>query len=123
LITPKVMGLVKNPSTDSKTNSIPFQIGETVYVKNAQGKFRFKAKVSAPNAGFSINPITGDDISTVNDYTANLAFINVDTHSLADQAKGSYYGSPKINDYLVGETSGAIAKVSNKDLVSDQKGN
>ena len=122
LVTPKVMGLVKNPSTDSKTNSIPFQIGETVYVKNANGKFRFKAKVSAPNAGFSINPITGDDISTVNDYTANLAFINIDTHSLADQAKGSYYGSPKINDYIVGETSGAIAKVSSKDLVSDQKG-
>ena len=31
LLTPKVMGLVKDPSTDAKTNNIPFQIGETVY--------------------------------------------------------------------------------------------
>ncbi|BCU95378.1 MAG: hypothetical protein CM15mV8_2220 [Caudoviricetes sp.] len=26
LITPKVMGVVKDPSTDAKTNNIPFQI-------------------------------------------------------------------------------------------------
>ena len=51
-----------------------------------------------------------------------MAFINIDTKSLADQAKGTYYGSPKINDYIVGETSGAIAKVNNKDLVTDKKG-
>ena len=33
LITPKIVGVVKDPSTDSQTNNIPFQIGETVYVK------------------------------------------------------------------------------------------
>ena len=52
-----------------------------------------------------------------------MTFINIDTKSLADQAKGSYYGSPKINDYLVGETSGAVAKVSSKDMITDKKGN
>ena len=52
-----------------------------------------------------------------------MTFINIDTKSLADQVKGNYYGSPKINDYLVGETSGAVAKVSSKDLVTDKKGN
>ncbi|BCU98567.1 MAG: hypothetical protein CM15mV22_1990 [Eurybiavirus sp.] len=52
-----------------------------------------------------------------------MTFINIDTKSLADQAKGTYYGSPKINDYIVGETSGAIARVSNKDMVTDKKGN
>jgi len=123
LITPKIMGLVKDPSTDAQTNNIPFQIGETVYVKKGNGKFRFKARVSAPNENFEINPIDGTDISTTTDYTSNLTFINIDTKSLADQVKGNYYGSPKINDYLVGETSGAVAKVSNKDLVTDKKGN
>ena len=129
LITPKIMGLVKDPTTDAKTNSIPFQIGETVYVKKGnvstqkgQNAFRFKARVSAPNEQYSINPLDGTDISGTSDYTSNLAFINIDTHALADQAKGSYYGSPKINDYIVGETSGAVAKVSNKDLVSDKSG-
>ena len=123
LITPKVMGVVKDPSTDAQTNNIPFQIGETVYVKKGNGKFRFKARVSAPNENITINPLDGTDISTTTDYTSNLTFINIDTKSLADQVKGNYYGSPKLNDYLVGETSGAVAKVSNKDLVTDKRGN
>jgi len=123
LITPKIIGLVKDPSTDAQTNNIPFQIGETVYVKKGNGKFRFKARVSAPNENIAINPLDGTDISTTTDYTSNLTFINIDTKSLADQVKGSYYGSPKLNDYLVGETSGAVAKVSSKDLVTDKKGN
>ena len=123
LITPKVIGVVKDPSTDAQTNNIPFQIGETVYVKKGNGKFRFKARVSAPNENIAINPLDGTDISTTTDYTSNLTFINIDTKSLADQVKGNYYGSPKLNDYLVGETSGAVAKVSSKDLVTDKKGN
>ena len=123
LITPKVIGVTKDPSTDAQTNNIPFQIGETVYVKKGNGKFRFKARVAAPNENFAINPLDGTDISTTSDYTSNLTFINIDTKSLADQVKGNYYGSPKLNDYLVGETSGAVAKVSSKDLVTDKKGN
>ena len=123
LITPKILGVIKDPSTDAQTNNIPFQIGETVYVKKGNGKFRFKARVSAPNENISINPLDGTDISTTTDYTSNLTFINIDTKSLADQVKGNYYGSPKLNDYLVGETSGAVAKVSNKDLVTDKRGN
>ena len=123
LITPKIIGVVKDPSTDSKTNNIPFQIGETVIVKKGNGKIRFSARIASPNENIEINPIDGTDISTITDYTSNLTFINIDTKSLADQVKGSYYGSPKINDYLIGETSGAIAKVANKDLITDKKGN
>ena len=123
LITPKIIGVVKDPSTDSKTNNIPFQIGETVIVKKGNKKIRFSARIAAPNENMQINPIDGTDISTTTDYTSNLTFINIATKSLADQVKGSYYGSPKINDYLVGETSGAVAKVSNKDLITDKKGN
>ena len=126
LITPKIMGVIKDTSTDPKTNNIPFQIGETVSVSAttapAKPVIRFKGKVSAPNDGFQINPLDGTDISSTTDYTSNLAFINIDTRSLGDQAKGTYFGSPKINDYIIGETSGAIAKVSNKDLITDKKG-
>ncbi len=122
LVTPKVIGVVKDPSTDAQTNSIPFQIGETIHVRKGNGKFRFKGRVAAPNDGFEINPLDGADITSISDYKSNLSFVNIDTKSLADQAKGTYYGSPKINDYLVGETSGAIAKVSSKDLITDKKG-
>ena len=130
LITPKIIGVTKDSSTDPKTNSIPFQVGETVHCVKGKNKvttqgtkgFRFKARVSAPNEGYEINPLDGSDIQSTNDYTSNLGFINIDTKSLADQAKGTYYGSPKINDYIIGETSGAIAKVTNKDLITDKKG-
>ena len=37
LITPKIIGLTKDPSSDPKTNNIPFQVGETVRV-NKQGR-------------------------------------------------------------------------------------
>ena len=121
-ITPKIIGLVKDVNVDSKVNSIPFQIGETAYVKDANGNFRFKVRIVAPNENMTINPIDGSDISALNDYTSNLNFINIDTKSLADQAKGSYYGSPKLNDYIVGTTSGAIAKVTDKSLISDSAG-
>ena len=67
--------------------------------------------------------LKGTDIKSIRDYKSNWTFINIDTKALADQAKGTYYGSPKINDYIVGETSGAIAKISNKDMVTDKKGN
>jgi hypothetical protein len=122
-ITPKVIGLTKDSALDSQTNNIPFQIGETITTKDANGNFRFKARVVAPNEGYNINPIDGSDISALNDYTSNLGFVNIDTKALADQAKGSYYGSPKINDYIVGETSGAIAKVVDKSLITDGSGN
>ena len=82
-----------------------------------------RQEYQAPNENIQINPIDGTDISSTTDYTSNLTFINIDTKSLADQVKGSYYGSPKINDYLVGETSGAIAKLVNKDLITDKRGN
>ena len=88
--------MLKIQAHDAKTNNIPFQIGETVYVKKGNGKFRFKARVSAPNENISINPLDGTDISTTTDYTSNLTFINIDTKSLADQVKGNYYGSPKL---------------------------
>ena len=129
LVTPKIIGLTKDSSSDPKTNNIPFQVGETVRVNkqgspgfSAQKGFRFKARVAAPNEGFEINPLDGTDIQSTNDYTSNLGFLNIDTKSLADQAKGTYYGSPKINDYIIGETSGAIAKVTSKDLISDKRG-
>jgi len=122
-VTPKIIGLVKDPATDAKTNSIPFQIGETVYVKDANGQFRFKARAVSPNEGYNINPLDGSDISTISDYKSNLNYINIDTKALADQAKGAFFGSPKLNDYIVGETSGAIAKVSDKSLISDTAGN
>ena len=85
LITPKVMGVVKDPSSDSKTNNIPFQIGETVYVKKGNGKFRFKARVSAPNENLAINPLDGTDISTTTDYTSNLTFCLLYTSDAADE--------------------------------------
>ena len=32
-MTPKIVGVVKDPNTDDKTNNIPFQVGEIVVAK------------------------------------------------------------------------------------------
>ena len=49
---PKVLEVIKDPSTDSRTNSTPFVIGETVRGLTSGARFR----VSAPNDFFTWNP-------------------------------------------------------------------
>ena len=39
-VTPKIIEVIKNPSTDSRTNDIPFQPGETI--RGAKSNCRFQ---------------------------------------------------------------------------------
>ncbi|BCU95984.1 MAG: hypothetical protein CM15mV11_0590 [Caudoviricetes sp.] len=45
-ITPKIVELIKDPSTDNRTNSTPFVIGETVIGQTSGARFR----VASPNS-------------------------------------------------------------------------
>ena len=75
-----------------------------------------------PNDQHKNNPYTDADISAVTDYTANLGWINLDTGSLAAQALGAYSGNPIPGEILVGESSGARAKVKERRLITDASG-
>ena len=117
-ITPKLLEVTKNPNDDSDTNSTPFQVGETV--KGLTSKCTLR--ILEPNDQHKNNPYTDADISAVTDYTANLGWINLDTGSLAAQALGAYSGNPIPGEILVGESSGARAKVKERRLITDASG-
>ena len=52
-------------------------------------------------------------------YSSTSSILNVDTFSLSAQAQGDYFGWAETGMQLVGETSGAIAEVTNRRLVPD----
>ena len=52
-------------------------------------------------------------------YSSTSSILNVDTFSLSAQAQGDYYGWTETGMVLVGQTSGAIAEVTNKRLIAD----
>ena len=55
-------------------------------------------------------------------YSATSTILNVDTDSMQQKKKGNYYGRLFKGLKLVGETSGAVAKVKNVRLISDDSG-
>ena len=117
-VTPKLLEVTKNPNDDSDTNSTPFQVGETVKGLTSGCSLR----ILEPNDNYTNNPYTGVNISSVSDYTANLGWINLDTSALAAQALGAYSGNPIPNEILVGQSSGARAKVKERKLITDTAG-
>ena len=117
-VTPKLLEVTKNPTDDADTNSTPFQVGETVKGLTSGCSLR----ILEPNDNYTTNPYTNVNISSVSDYTANLGWINLDTSALAAQALGAYAGNPIPNEILVGQSSGAKAKVKERKLITDPSG-
>ena len=115
--TPKILEVVKNSTEDSKTNNIPFQVGETV-VGQTSG---VRLKLLAPNDGFSLSPYDGSTLP--GSYASTTGVINIDTLSMASQINGQFYGNPIQGEVLIGQTSAARCVVKEKRLISDQSGN
>ena len=115
-ITPKLIELVKDSTLDSRSNGIPFDIGETV-VGQTSG---CKLKVAAPNDGYAFNPY--DDTELSESYSASTAFLNIDVEQMAVQVTGDYYGNIQVGEVLIGE-SGARAVVKDRRLIADRYGN
>jgi len=114
-----------------------FQIGETVTGTTrpiggapqnnnlVDPSIRFRVATSnhmegpynAPTKKYGTSPYSAEPIPAT--YSSTSTILNVDTFSLADQPQGSYWGWVEDDMMLVGETSGAIAVVTNVRLVSD----
>jgi len=112
---PKIIEIIKDPTVDSRTNSTPFVIGETVTGETSGCKF----KVAAPDDFFKFNPY--DDTALPTSYASTTAFLNIDTGELSKQAIGDFYGNMQVQEVLVG-TSGARAVVKDRRLISDRFG-
>ena len=113
--TPKIIELIKDSTTDARTNSTPFVVGETVTGLTSGCKL----KVAAPDDYYKFNPY--DDTELPSSYSSTTAFINIDTVSLAAQATGTYYGNVQVGEVLLG-TSGARAVVKDRRFITDRRG-
>ena len=114
-----------------------FQVGETVIgemqtigigeaiTKQSNAEIRFRVAqhnhregpYNAPTKTYVQNPYLNIDLSS--SYSSTSTILNVDTFSLASQARGDFYGWVKPGMVLVGQTSGAIATIEDVRLISD----
>jgi hypothetical protein len=69
---------------------------------------------------FKFNPYTQQTIPE--QYSESSTFLNIDTRSLELITETKYYGMIAQNMVLRGKTSGAVAKISNIRLISDNSG-
>jgi hypothetical protein len=106
-----------------------FTAGETVVGSLGSKSIRFRLSTqnhkygpyNSPTETFLTNPYLPEN-SLSSSYSSTTTLLNVDTASLEMQASSGFYGSIAKNMRLVGQTSGAIAIVSEVRLVADETG-
>ena len=107
-----------------------FQIGETVvsdpHFTSAKISFRLcspnhkSGPYNSPTDTFSLIPYNQQTSPT--NYSESSTFLNVDTRSLELPSEVDFYGQIAPDMTLIGKTSGAVAKISNIRLVTDNVG-
>jgi hypothetical protein len=106
-----------------------FTAGETVVGSLGSKTIRFRLATqnhkygpyNSPTETFSINPYLPEN-SLSSSYSSTTTILNVDTASLEMQVSSGFYGSIAKSMQLVGQTSGAIAIISDMRLVADESG-
>jgi hypothetical protein len=111
-------------------SSKAFVVGETV-IGISGGNNLISFRVAAPNhkygpynspsTTYTINPYIRTE-SIASGYSQSSKVLNVDTVSLSEEAQGKYSGYLLRGMQLVGQTSGAVATVSDLRLISDNFG-
>tara|TARA_R100000479_G_scaffold51668_1_gene24577 strand:+ start:13144 stop:20211 length:7068 start_codon:yes stop_codon:yes gene_type:complete len=116
--------------TEITMTSGVFQAGETVkgYVGSRQ---LFSARICRPNhldgpitnpsKTYTLNPYNRS-ITLPEVYSASSTVLNIDLHSLMEEVLGSFNGRIVKDMVILGETSGAQAKVSDIRLITDTFG-
>jgi hypothetical protein len=107
-----------------------FQIGETIESDPhfTSKKIRFRACNPNHKTGPFANPtetfklIPYRQSAPPENYTEASDYINVDTRSLQLSSEVDFYGEIAINMRIIGKTSGAVARITNSRLVSDNTG-
>jgi hypothetical protein len=109
-----------------------FQIGETVETDPHFTSQKIRFRLCKPNHKtgpfdgsnqtdiYKLNPYTQQSISE--DYSESSTFLNIDTRALELPSEVEYYGMIAPNMTLIGKTSGAVARISNIRLISDNSG-
>ena len=88
--------------TSETTPSITFRVAQS---NHREGPY------DTPTKTFAENPYTNQVLSAAYSSTSNI--LNVDTFSLASQARGDFFGFVESGMVLTGKTSGAQATITN----------
>jgi len=111
-------------------NSGAFQIGENIVgfiggrriitFRSAKPDHK-SGSFSSPSTTYNQNPYArGTSLPSA--YSASSTVLNIDTASLAEESLTRYGGFLQVGAQLVGQTSGAVATVTNLRLISDTFG-
>ncbi len=116
--------VVTTPSTGSNrtTISIPQSIltSKVLKARVASASHRY-GPYNNPTDNFIKNPYNqNQDLPST--YTSNSTILNIDTTSLSDFCSFDFYGCITSDMILVGQTSGARARVTEVRLVTDRSG-
>jgi len=106
-----------------------FSLGEAVTGTSGTVSIRFRlAKLNHkygpynnPTQVFATNPYNTSETIPAS-YSSTTSLLNVDTASLELQAASGFYGYIVNGMQLRGETSGAVARINNLRLISDEAG-
>ena len=91
------------------------------------GRFRLaqpnhkEGPYTAPTLTYATNPYN-PSVSIPTSYSSSSTILNIDLASLIEEAQGKYFGRINNPCIIVGETSGAIARVDNDRLITDRVG-
>ena len=109
-----------------------FQIGELIETDSHFTSQKIRFRLCKPNHKtgpfdgsnqtdvYKLNPYTQQ--SMPEDYSESSTFLNIDTRALELPSEVEYYGMIAPNMTLIGKNSGAVAKISNIRLISDNSG-
>jgi len=113
-----------------------FQIGETVRglavsTQNASQGVDLRFRLASPNhkdgpfnnpsITFVVNPYA-PNVGLSSAYSETTTVLNIDIQSLNQKSDGNFFGFASVGMYLVGETSGAEAIITNIRLITDNLG-
>ena len=106
-----------------------FSNGETVIgtLGSISIKFRLATQnhkygpYNAPTETYTINPYQPQN-GLSNSYSSTTTILNVDTASLEIQSLSEFFGSVSTGMQLIGQTSNAIAKITDLRIITDSSG-
>lgn len=113
-----------------KESGPAFQIGETVVGEIGNSFIRFRlaqlnhktGTYNEPNSTYQVG-INNSSLTLPEEYSATTDLLNVDLESLNQFTNSGYYGNIEPGMILIGQTSGAIAKVKSEiKLITDIQG-
>jgi hypothetical protein len=80
-------------------------------------------KIKNPDQVYTFNPYDrNQDISKLTTYNSSSTFLNLDILGMSRQQQGKFFGNFWSNFVIIGRTSGAVAQVKRKRLISDGVG-